>query len=92
MPNILDGVIACAAACLAVALAPEAAGYLIAGHAGAEPGITEALRHLGLDPLVDLGLRLGEGSGAVLALPMVQASARILSEMATFEDAGIDVG
>ena len=92
VPIILDGVIACAAACLAVALAPEAAGYLIAGHAGAEPGITEALRHLGLDPLVDLGLRLGEGSGAVLALPMVQASARILSEMATFEDAGIDAG
>jgi len=92
VPVILDGVIACAAACVSVALAPDARGYLIAGHAGAEPGITEALRHLGLNALVDLGLRLGEGTGAVLALPMVQASARILSEMATFEDAGIDAG
>lgn len=92
VPVILDGVIACASACVAVALAPEVGGYLIAGHAGTEPGITEALRHLGLDALVDLGLRLGEGTGAVLALPMVQASARILGEMATFEDAGIAAG
>lgn len=92
VPVILDGVIACASACVAVALAPEVRGYLIAGHAGTEPGITEALRHLELDALVDLGLRLGEGTGAVLALPMVQASARILGEMATFEDAGIAAG
>lgn len=90
VPVILDGVIACASACVAVALAPESRGYLIAGHAGTEPGITEALRHLDLDPLVDLGLRLGEGTGAVLALPMVAASAAILREMATFEEVGID--
>lgn len=92
VPVLLDGVIASAAACVAVALAPAARGYLIAGHAGAEPGITEALGFLGLEPLVDLGLRLGEGTGAVLALPLVQASARILAEMATFADAGIDAG
>ena len=92
VPVILDGVIACASACVAVALAPEARGYLIAGHAGAEPGITEALSWLGLDALVDLGLRLGEGSGAALALPMVQASARILRDMATFDDANISAG
>lgn len=90
VPVILDGVIASAAACVAVALAPAAKGYLIAGHAGAEPGIAEALRHLGLAPLVDLGLRLGEGTGAALALPMVQAAARIMAEMATFADAGIE--
>lgn len=90
VPVILDGVIACASACVAVALAPEVRGYLIAGHAGTEPGITEALRHLELEALVDLGLRLGEGTGAVLALPMVQASANILREMATFEEVGID--
>lgn len=90
VPVVLDGVIACASACVAVSLAPEARGYLIAGHAGTEPGITEALRHLGLDALVDLGLRLGEGSGAVLALPMVQASANVLREMATFDQVGID--
>lgn len=92
VPVILDGVIASAAACVAVALAPEVRGYLIAGHAGAEPGITQALAFLNLRALVDLGLRLGEGTGAVLALPTVQASARILGEMATFADAGIDAG
>lgn len=89
VPIVLDGVIACSAALTAVALAPDAAGYLISGHAGAEPGIRVAVRHLGLVPLVDLGLRLGEGSGAVLALPLVQAAARILGEMATFADAGM---
>lgn len=89
VPVILDGVIACSAACVAVALKPEAAGYLLSGHAGAEPGIRAALAHLGLAPLVDLGLRLGEGTGAVLALPAVQAAARVLREMATFDDAGI---
>lgn len=90
VPVILDGVIASAAACVAVGIAPAARGYLIAGHAGAEPGISAALNHLGLSALVDLGLRLGEGSGAVLALPLVQCSARILRDMATFADAGID--
>ncbi|MEZ5084943.1 MAG: nicotinate-nucleotide--dimethylbenzimidazole phosphoribosyltransferase [Tessaracoccus sp.] len=89
IPVILDGVIACSAALAAVALAPDAAGYLISGHAGAEPGIRVAVTHLGLTPLVDLGLRLGEGSGAALALPLVQSSARILGEMATFADTGI---
>lgn len=90
VPVILDGVIACSSALVAVALAPEAQGYLIAGHAGAEPGIKETLKSLGLTPLVDLGLRLGEGSGAVLALPLVRSAARILGEMATFADAGIE--
>lgn len=59
------------------------------GHAGAEPGITAALGKLGLPALLDLGMRLGEGSGAVLALPIVQASAHILNEMATFADADV---
>lgn len=86
VPVILDGVIACSAACVAVGLAPEARGYLLPGHVGVEPGIRAALEHLGLEALMDLGLRLGEGTGAVLALPTVQASARILREMATFAD------
>jgi nicotinate-nucleotide--dimethylbenzimidazole phosphoribosyltransferase len=63
--------------------------YCIAGHRSVEPGHAVALASLGLRPLVDLDLRLGEGSGAVLALPLVQASARILREMATFDSAGV---
>lgn len=88
VPVILDGVIACSAACVAVGLNSDAKGYLIAGHAGVEPGIMAALTWLGLDALVDLDLRLGEGSGAALALPLVRAAARIF-EMASFADAGI---
>lgn len=88
VPVVLDGVIACSAALVAVGLAPDAAGYLLSGHAGVEPGIRTALRQLGLQPLVDLGLRLGEGTGAVLALPIVTSAARVLSEMATFDDLG----
>lgn len=92
VPVVLDGVIACASACVAVALASEVLDYLVAGHAGVEPGIDAAMRHLGLQPLVDLGLRLGEGSGAVLALPILQASAAVLAGMATFAEAGIEQG
>lgn len=88
VPVILDGVIACSGACIAVALAPDARDYLLSGHAGVEPGIRAALAHLGLEPLLDLGLRLGEGTGAVLALPMVQSAARVFHEMATFADLG----
>lgn len=89
IPVVLDGVIACAGALVAVALCPDVQGYLIAGHAGTEPGIGAALAALGLAPVVSLDLRLGEGTGAALALPVVQASARILREMATFSSAGV---
>lgn len=89
VPVVLDGVIATSAALVAVALAPDALDACIAGHRSAEPGHTLALAHLGLDPLVDLGLRLGEGTGAVLALPLVQAAARAMAEMATFDSAGV---
>ena len=88
-PVILDGVIACSAALVARAIAPHAADYWVAGHRSVEPGATAALAHLGLVPLVDLGMRLGEGSGAALAVPLVQASARILREVATFDSAGV---
>jgi nicotinate-nucleotide--dimethylbenzimidazole phosphoribosyltransferase len=89
VPVVLDGVIAGAAALVAAGLAPHAVDFCIAGHRSAEPGHHVALRHLGLRPLVDLDLRLGEGSGAVLALPMVQASVRVLRDMATFDSAGV---
>jgi nicotinate-nucleotide--dimethylbenzimidazole phosphoribosyltransferase len=89
VPVLLDGVIACAAALAARAFAPRATDYLIAGHLSTEPGAHRALHALGLRPLLDLGMRLGEGSGAVLALPVVAAAARVLRDMATFDSAGV---
>ncbi len=89
VPVILDGVIAGAAALAAVALAPDAVAACFAGHRSAEPGHAIALGHLGLRPMVDLGLRLGEGTGAVLALPLVQSAARALRDVATFDSAGV---
>jgi len=92
VPVLLDGVIASAAAVVASAMVPDALGYLVAGHRSTEPGATVALEHLGLDPLLDLDLRLGEGTGACLALPVLQAAARVLGEMATFDSAGVSEG
>jgi nicotinate-nucleotide--dimethylbenzimidazole phosphoribosyltransferase len=89
VPVILDGVIAGSAALVAAALAPAALDACIAGHRSAEPGHTVALVALGLTPLIDLDLRLGEGTGAVLALPLVQAAAAALREMATLDAAGV---
>ncbi|POM27716.1 Nicotinate-nucleotide--dimethylbenzimidazole phosphoribosyltransferase [Actinomadura rubteroloni] len=89
VPVVLDGVIAGAAALAAAALAPGVVGACVAGHRSAEPGHSAALAHLGLEPLVDLGLRLGEGTGAVLALPLVQSAVRVLHEVATFDSAGV---
>ena len=89
VPVVLDGVIAQAAALVSVGLAPLCSGYLIAGHRSKEPGSSAALQYLGKEPLLDLEMRLGEGSGACLALPIVQAAAKVLSEMATFEDAEV---
>lgn len=89
VPVIVDGVISAASALVAVRLAPAVAGYLFAGHAGVEPGIAQVHKALGLEPLVDLNLRLGEGSGAILALPALQAAAAVLRNMATFEEAAV---
>ncbi len=89
IPVVIDGVIAAAAACVAHAFLPAVIGYVVAGHRSTEPGATVALRHLGLHPLVDMGLRLGEGSGACLAVPAVQSAALIMREMATFDSAGV---
>jgi nicotinate-nucleotide--dimethylbenzimidazole phosphoribosyltransferase len=89
VPVVLDGVIACAAALAARALAPDVTASLIAGHLSSEPGARRALDALGLRPLLDLELRLGEGSGATLALPVIAAAARVLREVATFDSAGV---
>jgi nicotinate-nucleotide--dimethylbenzimidazole phosphoribosyltransferase len=89
VPVILDGVISGAAALAAAALAPDVIAACFAGHRSVEPGHAIALDRLGLTPLVDLGLRLGEGTGALLALPLVQSAARALRDVATFDSAGV---
>jgi len=89
VPVILDGVISGAAALAASALAPDATAACFAGHRSVEPGHALALDRLGLSPLVDLGLRLGEGTGALLALPLIQSAARALRDVATFDSAGV---
>ncbi|WP_326643203.1 nicotinate-nucleotide--dimethylbenzimidazole phosphoribosyltransferase [Streptosporangium sp. NBC_01755] len=89
VPVILDGVIAGAAALAAAALAPDVVDHCVAGHRSAEPGHAAALEHLGLRPLVELELRLGEGTGGLLAHPLVCAAARVMHEVATFDSAGV---
>lgn len=89
VPVVIDGVIAAAALVTAEALMPGVSRHCFAGHRSSEPGASAALAHLGLEPLLDLGLRLGEGTGAVLALPLLQAAAAVLNEMATFDAAGV---
>jgi nicotinate-nucleotide--dimethylbenzimidazole phosphoribosyltransferase len=86
---VLDGFIVGAAALVAARLAPAATEYMIAAHVSTEPGHARGLRALGLEPLLDLDLRLGEGSGGVLALPLLRAGRAVLTEMATFESAGV---
>jgi nicotinate-nucleotide--dimethylbenzimidazole phosphoribosyltransferase len=89
VPVVVDGVIAGAALLVAQRLVPDVLGYAIAGHRSVEPGASAVLDELGLDPVLDLGLRLGEGTGAALALAIVEAAARVLQEMATFDSAGV---
>lgn len=89
VPVIIDGLLSCSSALIAAGLKPETVNYLIAGHSGEEPGISVALRSLGLTALCDLNLRLGEGSGATVALSIVRDSARILRDMATFAEVGV---
>lgn len=81
VPVVLDGVSVVAAALVATALAPPAGGYLLAGSRSPEPAASLALATLGLEPILDLGLRLGEGTGGLLAVPIVVAAARLLGEM-----------
>lgn len=89
IPILLDGFIVASAALLAQAIAPTSLGYCIAAHRSRELGHAVALRHLGLVPLLDLDLRLGEGSGAALAMPLCDAASRMVREMKTFAQAGV---
>lgn len=88
-PVLLDGVVSVTAALVAAELAPAATPWWLASHRSTEPAQQAALAHLGFDPLLDLGLRLGEGTGALVALPLVQAAIATLAEMATFDEAGV---
>jgi nicotinate-nucleotide--dimethylbenzimidazole phosphoribosyltransferase len=88
VPVVVDGVITLAALAAADAIVPGVGAHAIAGHRSPEPGASAVLEHLGLQPLLDMGLRLGEGTGGCLAVPVVQAAARVLSEMATFDQLG----
>ncbi len=88
-PVVVDGFISGAAALIAHAIAPDAAHSFVASHQSVEPGHRISLSHMGLEPLLDLGMRLGEGSGAALAMHIVEASAKCLSDMTTFAEAGV---
>nr|WP_246598496.1 nicotinate-nucleotide--dimethylbenzimidazole phosphoribosyltransferase [Nocardia tengchongensis] len=88
-PVILDGVVVTAAAVVADQLAPGARAWWVAGHRSSEPSHTIALKRLDLEPLVEMNMRLGEGSGAVAALPLLRAAVATLGEMATFAEAGV---
>ncbi|HET9609861.1 MAG TPA: nicotinate-nucleotide--dimethylbenzimidazole phosphoribosyltransferase [Acidimicrobiales bacterium] len=89
VPVVVDGVVAAAALLVASRLVPGVEQAVIAGHRSAEPGSAAVLEVLGLEPVLDLGLRLGEGTGAMLALPLVTSAARVLHDMATFDQAGV---
>lgn len=89
IPVVVDGLIATAGGLVAAALAPAVTGYMFAGHRSQEPAHEVAMAHLGLRPILDLEMRLGEGTGALLAMPILAAAAAVLEGMATFEEAAV---
>ena len=88
-PVLLDGVVTGAAGLVAHRISPAAKTWWVAGHLSTEPAHARALDRLGLEPLIDFHLRVGEGTGALMALPALQAAAATLAEMATFDEAGV---
>jgi nicotinate-nucleotide--dimethylbenzimidazole phosphoribosyltransferase len=86
---VADGFISTAAAAIAFALAPQLRGYLFAGHQSEEPGHRILLKYIGLRPILSLNMRLGEGTGAVLAMPIIESAMCLYNEMATFASAGV---
>lgn len=88
-PVVIDGFISTAGALIAHALCPAVADYLFAGHCSEEPGHRIMLRYLRLEPILDLGMRLGEGTGAALAMGIMDGAVRVFNEMLTFEEAGV---
>jgi nicotinate-nucleotide--dimethylbenzimidazole phosphoribosyltransferase len=88
-PVLLDGLISTAGCLVAAKLCPAAGGWFLAGHLSVEGGHGPMLAELGLEPLLDLGLRLGEGTGAALAVSVLRAAVAVFNEMATFDSAGV---
>lgn len=86
---MIDGFISTAGALVAFALCPTVVDYLFAGHRSEEPGHDAMLNHLGLKPILDLGMRLGEGTGGALAMSVIDAANRMFREVATFDEAGV---
>lgn len=88
-PVVVDGFISTAGALIAQALCPQVVDYLFAGHQSEEPGHKIMLQHLGLEPILDLGMRLGEGTGGALAMSVIEGAVRVFNEVMTFEQAGV---
>ncbi len=88
-PVVIDGFISTAGALIAQAICPTVVDYLFAGHQSQEPGHKIMLRHLGLKPILDLGMRLGEGTGGAMAMTVMQGALKVFSEVMTFEEAGV---
>jgi nicotinate-nucleotide--dimethylbenzimidazole phosphoribosyltransferase len=91
-PVVIDGFISTAGALIAQALCPTVVQYVFAGHQSEEPGHRFMLRHLGLTPILDLGMRLGEGTGGAMAMTIMQGAVRVFTEVMTFEQAGVAAG
>ncbi|MHA6260822.1 nicotinate-nucleotide--dimethylbenzimidazole phosphoribosyltransferase [Sporosarcina sp. CAU 1771] len=89
IPILLDGFICTVAGCIAELLSPTTKDFMISGHQSAEPGHKTAINHLGIEPILNLNMRLGEGTGAAVAYPILQSSVNMLKEMATFKGAGV---
>jgi len=88
-PIVIDGFISTAGALVAHALCPKVADYILAGHCSEEAGHRRMLEHLGLEPILDLRMRLGEGTGAALAMGIIEGAVRVFKEVLTFEQAGV---
>ena len=89
-PVVVDGFISTAGALIAKTLCPAVTDYLFAGHRSEEPGHRIMLQHLGLEPILDLGMRLGEGTGGAMAMSVLQAAVRVFNEVMTFAQVGIE--
>jgi nicotinate-nucleotide--dimethylbenzimidazole phosphoribosyltransferase len=89
IPVVIDGVISAAGAMIAWMLAPEVCDYMFAAHRSVEQAQSAMLARLGIRPILDLGMRLGEGTGCALAMPIIEAGAKVIREMATFAEAGM---